>query len=303
MRVLSLIASATEIVHALNYGEKLIDRSHECDYPAEVLHLPHCTKPRFNIDGTSIEIDQRVKSILQEALSVYHIDEAKLSELKPDIIITQSQCEVCAVSENDVQKAVKSITGKEPQIVSVEPNSLDDIWCDIKNISEALGDKKSGLNLIRNMKNRMNQLTKLVKGKKKRTVASIEWIDPLMSAGNWVPELIEMAGGINLFGITGKHSLWMDFKDLCDKDPEVLIIMPCGYGIEKSLIEMKTLTSTPGWDNLSAVKKNQVYVTDGNQYFNRPGPRLVASLEILIEILYEGLFNFGHYESSWIRLK
>ena len=302
MKILSLIASSTEIVYALGCGNKLIGRSHECDYPAEVLKLPHCTKPRFDIKGTSREVDERVKSTLKSALSVYEVDELKLAELNPDIIITQSQCEVCAVSLKDVENAVRKIIGKSPRVVSLEPNSLSDIWSDIKKVSEAVNVQERGQKLIQELQNRILDLKSLIKDESSNSVACIEWIDPLMAAGNWVPELVELAGGKNLFGEAGKHSPWMSFEELCERDPDVIAVMPCGYGIEKTRQEMDVLIRKTNWRSLKAVKNNQVYLTDGNQYFNRPGPRIIESLEILIEILYDQKYNFGHFKSGWVKI-
>jgi iron complex transport system substrate-binding protein len=299
MRVLSLIASSTEIVYTLGCGDKLVGRSHECDFPLDVLDLPYCTEPKFNINGSSIEIDNRVKSILQEALSVYRIDEGKLAELNPDLIITQSQCDVCAVSLSDVENAVRKVLGKKPRIVSLEPNQLSDIWNDIKKVASALKVEKRGGLIISELRERIKNLRKMAQELEKRTVACIEWIDPLMAAGNWMPELVELAGGINLFGSKGKHSPWMEFEDLIKRDPDVIIVMPCGYNIDKTKREMGTLRKMSEWDNLKAVQNSDVYLTDGNQYFNRPGPRLVESLEILLEILYDDKFDFGHKNIGW----
>jgi len=299
-RVLSLLSSTTEVVYALGCEDQLVGRSHECDYPPEVMTLPICTKPKFNVDGSSIEVDGQVKSILQNALSVYYINEDLLKELKPDIILTQSQCEVCAVSEKDVKSVVKNITGINPDIISVEPNSVKDIFNDIKIIAESLNVLDRAADLIDSMKNRIRTLKKSYDDKSELTVAAIEWIDPLMAAGNWVPELIEMAGGINLFGETGKHSPWMEYKDLIEKDPQTIIIMPCGYNIQKSIIEIDSLIKQKGWQKINAVRNDKVYITDGNQYFNRPGPRIIESLEILIEIFHNDKTDFKHIDSGWI---
>jgi len=299
-RVLSLLSSTTEVVYALGCEDQLVGRSHECDYPPAVMTLPICTKPKFNVDGSSIEVDGQVKSILQNALSVYYINEDLLKELKPDIILTQSQCEVCAVSEKDVKSVVKNITGINPDIISVEPNSVKDIFKDIKIIAEALNVVDKGADLIDFMKNRIRTLKKSYDVKSELTVAAIEWIDPLMAAGNWVPELIEMAGGINLFGEAGKHSPWMEYKDLIEKDPDNIIIMPCGYNIQKSIIEIDSLIKQKGWKEINAVQNDKVYITDGNQFFNRPGPRIIESLEILIEIFHNDKTDFKHIDSGWI---
>ena len=302
MKILSLIASSTEIVYALGCGNNLVGRSHECDFPADVKSLPHCTQPRFEVEGSSKEIDDRVKATLQSALSVYEVDEVMLADLDPDIIITQSQCEVCAVSLDDVESAVESLSGRKPKIISLQPNSLSDIWNDIEKVAKGLSVESKGIQLVKTLKDKAHELNQSVKELPIQTVACIEWIDPLMAAGNWVPTLVELAGGDNLFGEAGKHSPWMDFKALKDKDPEVIIVMSCGYNISKTIKEMKVLTDNPEWESLSAVKEERIYLTDGNQYFNRPGPRIIDSLEILMEILHEGKFDFSHHKSGWIRL-
>ena len=299
-RVLSLLSSTTEVVYALGCEDQLVGRSHECDYPPAVMTLPICTKPKFNVDGSSIEVDGQVKSILQNALSVYYINEDLLKELKPDIILTQSQCEVCAVSEKDVKSVVKNITGINPDIISVEPNSVKDIFKDIKIIAEALNVADKGSDLIDFMKNRIRTLKKSYDDKSELTVAAIEWINPLMAAGNWVPELIGMAGGINLFGEAGMHSPWMEYKDLIEKDPHTIIIMPCGYNIQKSITEIDSLIKQKGWKEINAVQNDKVFITDGNQFFNRPGPRIIESLEILIEIFHNDKTDFKHIDSGWI---
>jgi iron complex transport system substrate-binding protein len=302
-RILSLIPSSTEIVCALGFGNQLIGRSHECDFPSSVQKLSSCTAPKFKVEGTSAEIDQRVKSILKNALSVYQIDEKKLQQMQPDIIITQAQCEVCAVSLKDVEKAVCEWVESHPQIVSLEPNKLSDIWKDFINIAEALGVKEQGHELVYQLKQRMNKIAqKTINLPQKPTVVCIEWIEPLMSAGNWMPELIEMGGGINLFGVAGEHSPWMTWEQLLEANPDVILVMPCGFNLSRSKAEMSLLSQKPEWSQLNAVQNQQVYLTDGNQYFNRPGPRLVESLEIIAEILHPAHFDFHHQQSGWEQL-
>ena len=301
-RVLSLLSSTTEIIYALGCGDRLVGRSHECDYPEEVSELPICTIPKFNVDGTSREVDDEVKSLVQSALSIYYINEKLLKELKPDIIFTQSQCEVCAVSLSDVENALKNVTGLSSRIISVEPNSIEDIFNDILTIAEILNVRKKGKELVELIKEKIDSTEKIVYQKSSPSVAAIEWIDPLMAAGNWVPQLIKIAGGKNLFGEAGKHSPWMKYNDLVEQDPEIIIVMPCGYDIKKSLIEIKTLESKKGWGSLKAVRNRNVYITDGNQFFNRPGPRIIESLEILLEIIHSDFSESKHIDSGWIRL-
>ena len=301
-RVLSLLSSTTEIIYALGCGDRLVGRSHECDYPEEVSELPICTIPKFNVDGTSREVDDEVKSLVQSALSIYYINEKLLKELKPDIIFTQSQCEVCAVSVSDVENALKNITGLSSRVISVEPNSVEDIFNDILTIAEILNVRKKGKELVESIKAKIDNTEKIVYQKSSPSIAAIEWIDPLMAAGNWVPQLIKVAGGKNLFGEAGKHSPWMKYNDLVEQDPEIIIVMPCGYDIKKSLIEIKTLESKKGWGSLKAVRNRNVYITDGNQFFNRPGPRIIESIEILLEIIHSDFSESKHIDSGWIKL-
>lgn len=299
-RVVSLIPSSTEIVAALGFEDDLVGRSHECDVPPSVKHLPVCTEPKFDPDGTSYQIDERVKAILQESLSVYRVHADVLKELAPDVIVTQEQCDVCAVSPRDVERVVCDWLESQPQIVALEPNALTDVWNDVRRVANALGAPERGEKLVARLQARMEAVaTRAAVLEQRPTVACLEWLDPLMAAGNWMPELVATAGGDNLFGDAGEHSSWLEWDALLDADPEVIVVLPCGYSLDKTLAEMSTLTDRPTWSNLRAVQNGRVYVTDGNQYFNRPGPRLVESLEILAEIVHPDVFSFGHKGTGW----
>jgi iron complex transport system substrate-binding protein len=302
-RIVTLLPSATEIVCALGFENGLVGRSHECDFPRSVVRIPALTEPKFDPEGTSAEIDQRVKKIVGEALSVYRVDAAKLRELRPDVIVTQSQCEVCAVSEREVEAAVAEWLGERPQIVSLAPYSLDDIFTDIQRVADALGESSRGAELIERLRARLKAVADKARGVRERPrVATIEWIDPLMAAGNWMPTLVEMAGGENLFGVAGQHSPWMKFDELAAKDPDVILISPCGFSMDRAAQDLPALTNRAEWNRLRAVRDRRVFTADGNQYFNRPGPRIVESLEILAEITHPHLFQFGHEGSGWRRL-
>jgi iron complex transport system substrate-binding protein len=299
-RIVSLIASATEIVCALGFEDALVGRSHECDFPPSVKRLPICTEPKFPVEGSSYQIDQRVKAILQEGLSVYRVHADVLRQLRPDVIVTQSQCEVCAVSQRDVEQAVCDWLDGRPLVVSLAPNNLADVWDSFRPVADALGVEPRGEAVVAHLKGRMNAIEERARGLSPVTVAYIEWIDPLMAGGNWMPELIEMAGGHNLFGEAGKHSPWMTWEELYRRDPEVIFVAPCGFDIERTRQEMPSLTGRGEWSRLKAVREKRVYLADGNQYFNRPGPRLVESLEILAEVLHPEAFHFGHERAGWI---
>lgn len=301
-RIISLIASATEIVCALGFEHQLVGRSHECDFPPSVKRLPICTEPKFNVEGTSYEIDQRVKAIVQEGLSVYRVDGERLRELEPDVIVTQAQCEVCAVSLRDVERAVCAWLRACPRLVSLSPNGLADVWDSIEQVAEALAVPECGTELVRSLQERMTDITDRARDLVERpTVACVEWIEPLMAAGNWMPELVERAGGINLFGEAGKHAPWMTWEQVSERDPDVLVLLPCGFDIARTRRDMPLLTSRPEWSRLKAVRSGRVFLTDGNQFFNRPGPRLVESLEILAEALHPDVFAFGHEGTGWQR--
>jgi iron complex transport system substrate-binding protein len=302
-RIISLIASATEIVCALGFEPQMVGRSHECDFPASVKRLPVCTSPKFEVEGLSYEIDERVKAILQEALSVYRVDADLLERLRPTHIITQSQCEVCAVSLRDVEQAVCQFTSSQPVIVSLEPNALADVWSDIRRVAAALNAPDRGEELVAELRRRMDEIAAKARTARSRpTVACVEWIEPLMAAGNWSPELVEMAGGLNLFGEAGKHSPWMRWEDLVAADPDVIVVSPCGFDVARTLEEADLLVGKREWRELKAVKENRVFIADGNQYFHRPGPRLAESLEIMAELLHPELFHFGHEGKGWVRL-
>jgi iron complex transport system substrate-binding protein len=301
-RVVSLIASATEIVCALGCEEWLVGRSHECDYPPSIRRLPVCTEPLIDPSRPSGEIDRQVKATLRQALSVYRVHTDVLQDLQPDVVITQAQCEVCAVSLQDVERSLAGWLASRPHLVSLQPNALADVWGDIHHVAEALGVPERGAALVTDLQERIVAVAERARDLPDRpTVACVEWIDPLMAAGNWVPELVERAGGTNLFGEAGKHSPWMTWPELVARDPDVIIVMPCGFDIARSRDELPALTQRPEWPTLRAVQAGRVYLTDGNQYFNRPGPRLVESLEIFAELLHPETFRFGHEGTGWER--
>jgi len=336
LRIVSLIPSATEIVAALGYADALVGRSHECDYPATVLSLPVCTEPKFDPVGTSGEIHQRVTDLLTSALSVYRVKTEVLADLRPTHIITQAQCEVCAVSLSDVEKAVAELLNAESvskdspiQVISLQPERLADLWTDIARVAAAFNASTTGKattdRIVTQLKNRLKHIgaddvtketltqeispkeisSKVLLAKETLpnqdlpTVACIEWTDPLMAAGNWVPELVRLAGGLDCFGKPGQHSDWMSWDELTRADPDIIVVLPCGYDLSQTRQATEEMAKHPSWLQLKAVRDQNVYLTDGNQYFNRPGPRLVESGEILAEIIQKRAVNPKRQPKGW----
>ena len=330
MRIVSLLASATEMVAALGCLDQLVGRSHECDYPPEVLELPVVSRVQINVEGSSAEIDAQIKALAEvqrtnagsaaspgvalasvedaalKALSIYAIDVAQLQALRPDVIFTQTQCEVCAVSERDVTRAVQELTGLEPRVVSLAPYRLSDVWEDVSRVGEALARRERAEALIEGYKQRLGRLEKItgahIEAPGKPRVAVLEWLDPLMGAGNWTPELVAFAGGEHIFGEVGLHSPWLSWEELQAADPDVLVLSPCGYTIERTLVDVPLLEKYAVWQNLSAVRNGRVYAIDGNAYINRSGPRLVDSAEVLGRVIWGERLGIEVDRNAWRQL-
>jgi len=298
--IVSLLPSATEIVCALGFRDALVGRSHECDFPSEVGALPVLTAPKLDPRAPSAEIDRRVKRLVAEGLSVYRVDAERLRELAPSHILTQDQCEVCAASLADVEDALTKWLGERPSIVSLRPSTLGDVWDDIQHVADALGAPDRGREVVRMLSGRITEVGERSAALRNRPrVACVEWIDPLMAAGNWMPELVTLAASQNLFGEAAAASAGLGWDALREADPDVLILMPCGFDLARTRSELASLRNQPGWDALRAVRERRVYLTDGHQYFNRPGPRLVESLEILAELLHPDEFPARHRSTGW----
>lgn len=297
MRIISLLASATEMIYELGCLDQLVGRSHECDFPPQVCSLPVVSKVQIDIGTSSAKIDEQIKQLAHassitenaalKALSIYSIDVEQLQALRPDVIFTQTQCEVCAVSERDVMQAVQQLTGLQPRVVSLAPHQLSDVWQDVLHVGQALQVPERARQLVNGYKKRMDQLHSITSsfGYRPR-VAVLEWLDPLMGAGNWTPELVACAGGENIFGEIGLHSPWLNWEELLQANLAVLLLSPCGFTIERTLMDLPLLQQHPLWPSLQAVQTGQVYAIDGNQYLNRSGPRLVESAELLGRVIW-----------------
>ena len=302
-KVVSLLPSCTEIICKLGFREHLVGISHECDYPNSISGLPVLTKARLSPEGTSIEINQSVTALLQSGLSVYDVDASLLKSLSPDIIVTQAQCEACAVSLDQVKDIFSNWTLNQTEIISLEPNTLNEVWLDFDIIAKTLNAPESYYIL----KSEINERFKLLKDKlhgteQKPTVLCIEWIEPIMVAANWVPELVGFAGGRNVMSVSGTDSKFCSWDEIKKTNPDIIIMMPCGFVIKRTLKDLHFLQNIKGWEELKAVKENKVFVVDGNNYFNRPGPRLVDSAEILAEIIHPEIFERKYLEDAWITI-
>ena len=309
MRIVSLLASATEMVVELGCLDQMVGRSHECDYPPEILTLPVVSTTQINVNTSSEQIDAQIKQLAHskdavqgdalKALSIYALDIDLLQQLRPDVIFTQTQCEVCAVSERDVMQAVQQLTGLQPRIVALTPYRLSDVWEDVERVGAALGRAEQARGLVQRYQQRLERLSTLTAGKRRPRVTLLEWIDPLMAAGNWTPELIAYAGGESVFGEIGQHSPWLTWEELQAADPDVLVLSPCGFTLERTLQELPLLQQHPSWGSLQAVQQGRVYAIDGNNYLNRSGPRLVESAELLARVLWGELLGINPDAQAW----
>lgn len=292
MRIISLLPSATEIVCALGLKDQLVGRSHECDYPPGIETLPALTRPKLPVHGTSAAIHRSVTSILKLSLSVYEVEEELLRALEPDFIVTQTQCEICAVSLKDLEKALEHFVGKKPGLIPLAPFRLSDILEDIHRVASILGVEDAARKLLAHLHERILALKETLPQlpPRRQRVLVLEWLDPPMVGLNWMPELLELVGAEPVVQGAGAPSRRLSWEEIPALDPDLLLIIPCGFPVEKTMEELPGFLKRPELQRLRAVQEGNVYVADGNAYFNRPGPRIVDSLEIVAEILYPGLY-------------
>ena len=284
MRIVSLLPSATEIVCALGLDDQLVGVSHECDYPPSVQRLPKVTKTLIPTDAASGEIDRLVSEQLKTTSALYQLDLPLFNELRPDVIVTQSLCDVCAVAPSDVQAALAQLPGT-PRVINLGPQSLDGLFEAIRLVASAV--EVSPDHTIRQLQGRIETVAMRSGGVSEHPrVAFLEWLDPPFSSGHWNPELVRIAGGIEGLGKEGQPSRRLRWEEVYEWQPEAVVIACCGFTVKRTQQDLAGLQSIVGWNTLPAVRANRVYVADGSQYFNRPGPRLVESLELLAHALH-----------------
>ncbi len=295
MRIVSLLPSATEIVDAVGAAGQLVGRSHECDFPAGLQQLPVLTRPRRKFPRPSGEIDRAVRAVLEDALTVYELDVDLLRSLDPDVIVTQSLCDVCAVSLDDVRSALAKFAGDRVRVVSLGSMRLAEVWNDVRTVGQALSRGPEGESAARSLQQRIHELaersTRARGSAPRQKVLTVEWLDPVMIGGTWMPELVEAAGGRALVTEPGQHAPTWSREQLQELAPDLVLIKPCGFEIERTREELELLATQLPWDTWKAVREGQVYLADGNAFFNRPGPRLVESAEILAACLDPATFR------------
>ena len=292
MRVVSLLPSATEMVHFAGAGEWLVGVTHECDHPPGVEKLPKLTSSRIDPNLSGAEIDAEVNRLVTDDESIYALDADRLESLEPDLVITQGLCDVCAVSTGIVEEAVRGLRSS-PELLVLNPTSLEEVLADSVRVGEALGrgnEVGRGVSLLRG---RLDEVEETVAGLARPSVGCIEWLDPPFSAGHWVPEMVRLAGGRELFAGPGERSVRLDWPSVFEADPEVLVLMPCGFDAARAAEEAKALPDLPGWSDLRAVRDGRVWVVDANSFFSRPAPRLVEGVEILGRLFHPGAFAGG----------
>ncbi len=291
------------MVFALGLGDRLVGVTHECDYPPEAARLPVVTRSVVDHTGRgSRDIHTHVSRALHEGSSLYELDQPLLQDLKPDVILTQELCAVCAVSYGDVQRAVRLLPG-ERQVLSLEPTTLGGILETIEQVGELTGVPDRAARLVRALQERIDRVVSVGGAATHRPrVLAVEWLDPPFVGGHWVPEMVRLAGGRDALGREGAPSSEVAWADISRYDPEVVVLMPCGFGLERTIEEFRRAARPTEWDGVAAVRAGQVYAVDGSAFFNRPGPRIVDGLEILAEVLHPERVPRQKPSAAWRRL-
>jgi iron complex transport system substrate-binding protein len=292
MRIVSLLPAATEILFELGAGHQVVAVSHECNYPLGALTKPRVTRSRISAAAPSAAIDKQVKSAIATGKPLYELDQAFIEGVRPDLIVTQAQCDVCAVQYADVVDLCRrSHALQHTAILPLNPISIAEVLTDIERIGIAANVQAQAHDFIAQLSDRIRKVRDLDGALRDRTrVLIIEWVDPIMIAGNWTPELVEIAGGANGLSVGGRHSTYHPWDEVVAFDPEAIVVAPCGFSLARTIDEMHVLGQRPRWRSISAVRAGRVFAVDGDGYFNRPGPRLVDSLELIASLLHTDLF-------------
>ena len=291
MRIVSFLPSATEIIFKIGMGNMIVGVTHECNYPAEAKSKPRIINSVFDASTmSSKEIDDKIVELFRNGKDIYIINDDFLKELRPDIIVAQGLCEVCSPFTKEIKRAI-SILGYNPELIILNPSDISDILNNIYEISKNVGNVKEGQHLVKLLEGKINKIKIITEQKNKKDLHKIiclEWIDPFFTAGHWVPEMVEIAGGINGLSKSKEQSRRVSFEEIKKFDPDKIILMPCGFTIDRTIKEYNnnsTLNKNEEWNNLRAIKNNELYVVDAGSYFSKPGPRTITGIEILAKII------------------
>ena len=285
MRIVSFLPSATETLYELGAGSQIVGVTHECKFPPQARKKPQIIRSSFDPDEmTARDIDNKVVELMRSGKDIYVVDENALKSVNPNLIVAQGLCEVCSPFTKEINKAV-NILGNQPDVLILDPHDLDDILVSIMDLAERIGRVGEGRKLVTSLQNRIDSVRSM-KIKFRPNVLCIEWIEPLFTAGHWVPQMVEYAGGINGLSTVGEPSRRMDLEEAVQMDPDIIVLMPCGFNMERTLKELPGLASNGNWKSLQAVKNGNVYAVNANAYFSKPGPRTVVGLEIMAKILH-----------------
>jgi iron complex transport system substrate-binding protein len=302
-RIASLLASGTEMLYALGLGDRVVAVSHECDFPADAINKPRVTATRIAAEADSLDIDRQVRAAVDAGAALYDIDRRRLVDLLPDLIVTQAQCDVCAVRYQDVLDLVRDETSlRETRVVALDPRDLQGVFDDILRVGSAAGADDQATKYVAELRGRVEAIRRRaaeISRAERPRVACLEWLDPLMVAGNWMPELIEIAGGVGGLSRGGQHSPAVSWEALAAFDPQAVVLMPCGFDLSRTRREAACLLRLPGWSELAAVRAGRVFAVDGNAYFNRSGPRMVESLEVMAHLLHPAVFSPPPLIEAW----
>ena len=289
-RIVSFLPGATEILYELGVGDQVLAVTHECNYPKEASSKPRVIKSSFDPDKmTSHEIDNKVVELVHAQKDIYILDESVLKKANPDLIVAQGICEVCSPYTREINRAVEILDGK-PQVLILDPKNLDDILQNVIEVGNKVNKIREAQDFVAKLQERILDIKDIPKIARPK-ILCIEWLDPLFTAGHWVPQMVEIAGGINGISITGEKSRRMDIDEIIKFDPDILVLMPCGFEIKRTMLEYEKLSENWKWNSLGAVKQGQVYAVNANEYFSKPGPRTVTGLEILAKIIHPDTFK------------
>jgi iron complex transport system substrate-binding protein len=302
MRICSLLPSATEIAYAIGLGDSVLGVSHECDFPADAATKPSLLRTRIDPTAPPAEVDHQVREIIKRGESIYAVDAELLGSLAPDLILTQDLCHVCAASPDDLATALARFP-RQPQVLSLTPRSLDEVWDDVRRVGEATGRRQEAEAIASALARQVASIAATAAGARSRPrVLCLEWLDPYYVGGHWIPEMASCAGGEDVFGRLREPSFQVTAEQIAESRAEVIVVMPCGYNSGRAAAECDLAPFPESWEKLPAVREHRIFAVDANAYFSRPGPRLADGVALLAHLIHPGLFPAGALANAFSRI-